>query len=124
MGRLFEEHIKRSVKSLDGAWKFHADPENTGEQQKWFEDIPEAYTIAVPSVWGIQKELTFYEGAAWYQKDFYTDGGCIRLCFGAVMTEAKVWLDGKYLGDHFPQEKRRKPRHCLCLQHSLGGHLL
>ncbi|MBE6688407.1 MAG: beta-glucuronidase [Ruminococcaceae bacterium] len=101
MGRLFDEHIKRYVASLDGTWKFRTDPEKIGEQEKWFNGIPGAINVTVPSVWAMYKDTPFYEGAAWYQKDFYTDGGCLRFCFGAVMTEADVWLDGVYLGNHY-----------------------
>jgi beta-glucuronidase len=42
-----------------------------------------------------------YEGAVWYEKQFYTEGGTLRFNFGAVMTYAKVYLDGEYLGDHY-----------------------
>ena len=34
MGRLFEEHIIRATKSLDGAWKFRIDPKNIGENER------------------------------------------------------------------------------------------
>jgi len=101
MGRLFEEHIIRTSKSLDGAWKFRADMQNVGESEKWYNGIPDSATVIVPSVWGMQDDLLFYDGAAWYEKKFHTDGGCLRFCFGAVMTEAKIWLDGIYLGSHY-----------------------
>ena len=101
MGRLFEEHITRKVKSLDGLWKFKTDPEDLGTTQNWFEAIPEGESVIVPSVWNTQHKLLCYEGAVWYEKDFYTDGGCLRLCFGAVMTSAQVWFDGKYIGSHY-----------------------
>lgn len=100
MGRLFDEHIKRQVKSLDGAWKFRTDPENRGIEDKWFSSEIGGETVHVPSVWN-QRKLLQYEGACWYEKSFYINGGCIKLCFGAVMTEADVWLDGEYLGNHY-----------------------
>lgn len=101
MARLFEEHIVRSVKSLNGAWRFCADREDKGEAEGWEKGIPNARTVAVPSVWNCESGLLSYEGAAWYEKKFYTKGGCLRFCFGAVMTTAKVWLDGEYLGSHY-----------------------
>jgi len=65
MGRLFEEHIIRTSKSLDGAWKFRADMQNVGESEKWYNGIPDSATVIVPSVWGMQDDLLFYDGAAW-----------------------------------------------------------
>lgn len=101
MGRLFEEHIKRQVKSLDGAWKFCTDINDKGKSEKWYTGLQNAETVIVPSVWNMQTGLLTYEGVAWYEKSFYTDGGNLRFCFGAVMTEADVWLDGEYLGNHY-----------------------
>lgn len=101
MGRLFDEHYIRNVKSMDGAWKFAVDEEDHGKDLAWYNGIPEGETVMVPSVWNTQRNMLTYEGVCWYEKSFYTDGGCIRLCFGAVMTEAEVWLDGEWLGTHY-----------------------
>ncbi len=101
MARLFLEHTKRNVQSLDGAWQFCVDREDRGEREEWFASLPASSTVGVPSVWNEESGLLDYEGAAWYEKEFFTRGGCLRLCFGAVMTEAKVWLDGSYLGSHY-----------------------
>lgn len=101
MGRLFEEHYLRKVKSLDGAWKFAADTEDCGKGQAWYKGLPGGETVIVPSVWNTQQNLFAYEGVCWYEKTFYAEGGCIRLCFGAVLTEAEVWLDGEPLGNHY-----------------------
>lgn len=101
MGRLFEEHHVRKTKSLDGLWRFAADPRDCGKEQAWCDGIPCSEMVTVPSVWNTQHGFLTYEGVCWYEKEFYTDGGCLRLCFGAVMTEAEVWLDGQYLGSHY-----------------------
>lgn len=101
MHRLFTEHIIRNVQSLDGIWKFAIDPEDVGERQNWQQKLPGGEQVTVPSVWNSQLGLLEYEGAAWYEKEFYTQGGCLRLVFDAVMTEADVWLDGKKLGYHY-----------------------
>lgn len=101
MGRLFEEHYIRKVKSLDGAWKFAADREDCGREKEWYKGMPEGETVIVPSVWNTQQNMLTYEGVCWYERCFYADGGCIRICFGAVMTEAEVWLDGELLGTHY-----------------------
>ena len=102
MRRMFDEHEKRRVISLDGAWDFVTDPDGVGEEQKWYEELPEGTIhMEVPSCWNNTLGLLEYEGAAWYSRDFYSEGGCVRLLFGAVMTEATVWLDGEKLGDHY-----------------------
>ncbi|MBP3333950.1 MAG: beta-glucuronidase [Clostridia bacterium] len=101
MTRLFDEHILRSVKYLNGAWKFVTDPKNIGEEKLYFKSLDGGETVTVPSVWNTQSGLLKYEGVAWYEKTFYTDGGCLRFNFGAVMTYAKVWLDGNLIGSHY-----------------------
>lgn len=101
MQRLFENHKIRYQKSLDGSWQFATDPKNVGVDEGWYNNIPNSTTVTVPSVWNTQFGLLEYEGVAWYSRSFYTDGGTLRFAFGAVMTEADVWLDGVKLGYHY-----------------------
>lgn len=101
MHRLFTDHVVRKVQSLDGIWNFAIDPADVGESENWQQKLPNAEQVTVPSVWNSQLGLLEYEGAAWYEKVFYTEGGCLRFVFDAVMTEADVWLDGKKLGYHY-----------------------
>ena len=99
--RIFEEHIKRKVQSLDGFWQFSTDPESKGESEGWQSGLPHAHTVSVPSVWNTEQGLLTYEGVAWYERSFHTFGGTLRFCFGAVMTDARVWLDGELIGSHY-----------------------
>ena len=101
MRRLFDEHIKRRVTSLDGAWMAEADKDSVGESQGWQSALPSPHRVTVPSVWNTELSMLEYEGKVWYEKSFYTDGGTLRFNFGAVMTYAKVYLDGELLGDHY-----------------------
>ncbi|MBE6532565.1 MAG: beta-glucuronidase [Ruminococcaceae bacterium] len=101
MTRLFDEHIKRAVQSLDGAWKFATDPDNRGDSERWQRGIPNAQTVIVPSVWNTQLGLLEYEGVAWYERQFFSHGGTLRFVFGAVMTESRVYLDGEEIGYHY-----------------------
>ena len=101
MGRLFCEHKIREIQSLDGAWNFRTDPQNIGEANRFFDSFGECRTAIVPSVWNTTEGLLTYEGVAWYSRSFYTRGGTLRFCFDAVMTEARVWLDGEYIGSHY-----------------------
>jgi len=101
MNRLFDEHKKRAVSCLDGAWRFSTDPDGVGIRDEWFRAIPEWQTVVVPSVWNTQLGLLEYEGAAFYQRDFYTEGGTLRFVFEGVLTEGDVWLDGKHIVNHY-----------------------
>lgn len=101
MKRLFDEHKKRKTMSLDGAWKFLIDPHGVGDEKEYKNGLPEGETVIVPSVWNTESGLLDYEGIAWYEKKFYTEGGCLRFHFGAVMTECFVYLDGILLGSHY-----------------------
>lgn len=99
--RLFNEHFKRRVNSLDGAWSFSTDPNGVGVDENWYDGLPRSTTVTVPSVWNTTLGLLEYEGACWYERDFYTEGGILKFVFGAVMTLADVWLDGEKLGSHY-----------------------
>lgn len=101
MDRLFDTHLRTAVQNLDGAWQFKTDPENVGISNGWYRGLTGSRCMVVPSVWNTELDLLEYEGIAWYQRSFHTDGGCLRFCFGAVMTEAEVWLDETYLGSHY-----------------------
>ncbi len=101
MKRLFNDHIKRQVSFLDGAWKLTFDKNDIGEKENWQNGIPDSVDTVVPSVWNCEFGMLEYEGVAWYEKDFYFAGGACRIVFEAVMTECKVWLDGAYLGYHY-----------------------
>ena len=100
--RLFDEHIDREVTSLNGIWHFCTDPHDEGKEKDYATSLPDQATaVTVPGVWNTQLGLLRYEGVAWYEKRFFTKGGTLRFVFGAVMTEAEVYLDGKPLGSHY-----------------------
>ncbi len=101
MNRLFQEHIKRNVTSLDGAWRSVVDKEDIGETLGYEKGLKKTTTSIVPSVWNTEKGMLEYEGVVFYEKEFYTEGGTLRFCFGGVMTECKVFLDGELLGKHY-----------------------
>ena len=151
--------------NLNGRWRFAFDPENVGEQKRWyrrthpaaaaaalaaggdprppsFED-PFVQEIVVPFPWESRLSglsATDYKGAAWYQRavtvpadwaehdddeapagpldatglpgmeDTATSWTAIGsnvawrkkpyLCFGAVDWGAKVWVNGRFVGEH------------------------
>ena len=99
--RAFEQHKKRERTLLNGFWQFATDAEDRGVAESWYMGLPSSETVSVPSVWNTQLGLLTYEGAAFYQRTFDTDGGTLRFCFGGVMTDATVWLDDMLLGTHY-----------------------
>ncbi len=101
MARIFDEHYARRVQCLDGAWKFLTDPQGVGSENGFQSSLPEGETVIVPSVWNTECGLLKYEGIAWYEKNFFCEGGCVLFRFGAVMTECEVFLDGERLGYHY-----------------------
>ena len=101
MKRLFNEHLKRKVTDLGGAWKFLLDPDKVGEEQGWYKGLPSGETVIVPSVWNNELGLLNYEGCGWYEKKIITGASTVLLEFESVMTTATVWLDGNKLGEHY-----------------------
>lgn len=109
----------RSAQSLDGDWNFCVDLLDTGLRQKWFSMLPAApetrtepwdydpymgETVPVPANWQMLKEKWyFYEGSAWYTRplDHSPRAGLRQILrIGAAQYECKVFLNGKFLGNH------------------------
>ena len=108
--------------NLNGKWRFTFDPQNMGEQKRWHHrphpdtrkrdappllDDPFTGEIVVPFPWesplsGIGN--TDYRGAGWYQCSLTMPAewaGSPWLCFGAVDWCARVWVNGRFIGEHF-----------------------
>ena len=99
--RLFDEHKKRKISLLDGIWDFSPDEENAGENEQWYKKFPEnSIKVSVPSCINNRLGYINFQDVAWYKKDFFASGA-ITVKFHAVTEYAKVYLDGKYLGDHY-----------------------
>ena len=90
------------------SWSFALDPEGHGETQGWFKsgkDRPSALSgVTVPHTWQVSAENAGYMGVGWYWAEFdapsHGAGRCVRIEFEAVFHTAKVWLNGKLLGEH------------------------
>ncbi|NYZ16111.1 glycoside hydrolase family 2 [Azospirillum sp. RWY-5-1] len=110
----------RTLVSLDGDWRFCIDPHDEGLRQAWYADeplpaaswiAPRDYddgawqTVPVPSCWNTQKpEWRHYEGGAWYTRLFEHRPGPVgervMLHVGAAAYEARVFLNGAFIGAH------------------------
>ena len=107
----------RTTISLDGTWNTIVDPYETGLSSRYYEnakpktksdlveyDFEHSPKLRVPGDWNTQSDsLLFYEGPLWYQRNFsYHRRSGVRtfLYFGAANYQARVWLNGKKLGEH------------------------
>ena len=107
----------RTTVSLDGTWNSVIDPYENGMTSRFYEnakprtksdlveyDFDTSAKLKVPGDWNTQREsLFFYEGPVWYQRYFsYQRKAHARLFlhFGAANYQARVWLNGKKLGEH------------------------
>ncbi|MEM6395122.1 MAG: sugar-binding domain-containing protein [Bacteroidota bacterium] len=108
--------------SLAGDWSVMLDPEDMGEQEKWYENAIEAKTISLPGTLaeadmgndpGLEPALTdtimfhlarnkYYTGKAWYQKviDLPADWAesTSLLSFERILWQSKVWINGQEIG--------------------------
>jgi beta-glucuronidase len=123
--QLLQNIEAREKLTLDGTWKIIVDPLENGyynhrylpHEEGYFKnkkmespsdlieyDFDTDMELTVPGDWNTQMEkLYYYEGTVWYKKSFDFD---IReeqrlfVYFEAVNYEAKVYLNGEFLGAH------------------------
>ncbi len=102
MVRLYERHQERKTSFLDGFWQFITDPDNKGEDEKWYRKFPAGCRRQmVPGCWNTSLGLFDYEGKAWYFRRFKTEKENIKLRFHGVSGLCRVYLDGNLLGEHY-----------------------
>ncbi len=109
-------HARNTI-SLNGVWRVIIDPYETGLGARYYEnrkpkdkqdlveyDFDTTGTLNVPGDWNSQRDsLFFYEGPVWYERSFsYHRNAAARayLYFGAANYQARVYLNGKPLGEH------------------------
>jgi hypothetical protein len=92
--------------NLNGPWNFKFDSEDVGETQKWYSgDSEYEKEIMVPFSWGSKLSGVNDEAdIAWYKRSIKVPSDWknnrIALVIGACDWHTKVWLDGKFLGEH------------------------
>ena len=90
MKRLFDTHIIRDVKELDGMWDFR------------MEGFDKDYKLPVPSVWEQHPDFLAHRGKGTYTRKVYIkNGGNIRLEFKGVSHTADVYFDGEKIAHHY-----------------------
>jgi beta-galactosidase/beta-glucuronidase len=93
--------------NLNGIWEFAMDGKNVGETEHWNDGRKLSGRIVVPfcresALGGVCNQSL--DAFCWYAKSFdcpkNLQGGRVLLHFGAVDYQAKVWLNGRPLGEH------------------------
>jgi beta-glucuronidase len=107
----------RHTISLDGTWNTIVDPYESGIGSRYYlnwrpksksdlleYDFDRSPKLHVPGDWNTQREsLLLYEGPVWYQRYFSSQKhphARTFLYFEAANYQARVWLNGKKLGEH------------------------
>lgn len=99
--------------SLNGTWEFQFDPKNVGERRRWHRptsiDDPFRRTILVPFPWESRLSGVCdpeYRGVAWYRREIEVPADWLErglhpvVHFGAVDWNSKVWINGRFVGEH------------------------
>ncbi len=95
-----------TVVSLNGEWELLWDTADTGILNRWYATHPAGgEQVQVPHVWerDMEKKLLSQDSAYYFKKFKITEKNAKRifLNFSRIATHATVWLNGKFLGDHF-----------------------
>jgi len=94
---------------LNGSWNFKIYPYSQGEKSGWQNENLDTASwdkMKVPGNWDLVNEYAEYAGDAWYSRTFKVDKSVenqqIRLIFQSVYNDAKVWINGNFVGEnHF-----------------------
>ncbi|UXX77867.1 beta galactosidase jelly roll domain-containing protein [Reichenbachiella carrageenanivorans] len=97
-----QESKEPKEQSLNGTWQFVA--AHSLSEEEVLSGGVHWDTLAVPGNWDTRERYTSYVGKGYYQRTFEISKKWsekqIRLRFGAVYQQAKVWLNGQLLGQH------------------------
>lgn len=92
--------LRRPRLSLDGEWRFVADPERLHVPG----ELPDGDPIQVPGCWEAQVDRPYKIVTAWYHRDVDIPDdwlpGRFAIRFGAVMYRCDVYVDGERVGGH------------------------
>ncbi len=98
--RLFNQHQKRFVRTLDGEWDFYFPKSGSRIDISDYQN-GERVTIEVPCVWESHAKYVNYRGQAIARRTFCVDRpGLARLVFKGISHTATIYVDGKQVGFH------------------------
>ncbi|RAV04096.1 beta-glucuronidase [Paenibacillus sp. YN15] len=98
----------REVKELSGVWRFKADLDNVGRQEKWFaQPLTDTISMPVPASYNdITQDMAIRDhiGDVWYEEIFLIprswNGQRIMLRVGSACHHAVVWVNGAEAVSH------------------------
>jgi len=93
-----------TIVNLNGEWDFTWDAEAVGFTHRWYVTVPEGLQkVQVPHLW--EKAFAKPAQVGFYFKRFTIDPSenakRIFLRFERIATQATIWLNGKFVGEHF-----------------------
>jgi beta-galactosidase len=95
------------IHSLDGEWRFAADPSGTGVKEGWYRsDFNRSSwrTVTVPHTWQTDPGMEEYRGIGWYARrvvlDPLPEDAVLQFEFDAVYRDARIWIDGAPVQEH------------------------
>ena len=91
MERMFQTHFVRDSREAEPLWLLTTLDEG---------GLSAPETVLVPGAWESHPALRNYRGRAMYTQNIQC-GGNVRFWFGGVSFRARVFLDGKLLGEHY-----------------------
>ena len=90
MNRLFTTNHVRRVETLNGVWDFQIEGADLVDK------------MPVPACWEMLPDYSTYRGKATYTKQIMVEGNSnLRLVFKGVSHTARVFFDGKFVGEHY-----------------------
>ena len=97
--------------NLDSTCMFKPDPENIGEKNEWFSAQLNRndWRKVESGIFWESYNLPEYDGFGWFAKQFTVNGAAskkIALIITSVDDNAKIWLNGQYIGTHEGANKR------------------
>jgi len=100
--RLFRTTSIREQINLSGFWEFISDPNEKGDDEKYFESWPVVETLMwVPGTWNSTARHWQYIGQAWYRRTVeMPKSGNLRIRFGGIFYYCEIWFDGRKIGSH------------------------
>ena len=123
--KLLQNIGSRDIHTLDGLWQVIVDPLENGYYNHRYQPYDNGYfknakmqlpsdlieydfdtdlELMVPGDWNMQDEkLYYYEGTVWYKRSFdfeKREGRSTFVYFEAANYEAKVYLNGTFVGEH------------------------
>lgn len=101
------QFVNEKWQLLNGTWDFSFDDKQEGEKKKWFDKFPSQTNILVPYSYQTKKSGigdTSRHDYIWYHKKVAVNkellGDRLILNFEGVDYVCKVWVNGKFVGQH------------------------